>query len=160
MSNPSTLEAAAVKFIVNEEIPTSPEEIPYLLHLLIERMKQIKNQRETIEYIQQRWYVLFDEEIEADIKEGMYASLIETSRFGREQIEHFQRVRLFYEEKALVFIAAMAENDLRLDNEFSTLASLEKDVPKEYRKMVFDTTHVRYTMESDPQFRNVNLEFV
>ena len=160
MFNPSTLEAAAVKFIVDGDMVTSPQEIPYLLHLLIERMKKIKSQKETIEYLQQKWYVLFDEEIEAEIKEEIYASLIHTSRFGPEQIEHFKRVKLFYEEKALVFIAAMAENDLRLDNEFSTLASLEKDVPKEYRKMVFDTTHVRYTMESDPQFRNVNLEFV
>ena len=86
MSNPSTLEAAAVKFIVDGEIPTSPKEIPYLLHLLIERMKQIKNQKETIEYTQQRGWGIFDEEIEADIKEGMYASLITSSRFGPEQI--------------------------------------------------------------------------
>ena len=160
MSNPSTLEAAAVKFIVDREIPTSPKEIPYLLHLLIERRKQIKNQKETIEYIQQRWYVLFDEAIEADIKEGMYASLIATSRSGPEQIEHFERVGLFYEENALVFIAAMIENDLRLYNECSIIASLEKDLSEEYKKMVFDTTHVRHTKESDPQFRNMNLEFV
>ena len=160
MSNPSTLEAAAVKFIVDGEIPTSPKEIPYLLHLLIERMKQIKSQKETIEYIQQRWYVLFDQEIEADIKEGMYADLITSSRFGPEQIELFEKVILFYEETALVFIAAMVENDLQLYNECSILASLEKGLSEEYKKMAFDTTHVRYTKESDPQFRNMNLEFV
>ena len=160
MSNPSTLEAAAVKFIVDGEIPTSPKEIPYLLHLLIERMKQIKNQKETIEYIQQRWYVLFDQEIEADIKEGMYADLITSSRFGPEQIELFERARLFYKKNTVVFIAAMAHNDLRLYNEYIILASLEEDLPEEYKKMVFDTTHVKYTKESDPQFRNMNLEFV
>ena len=95
MSNPSTLKDAVVQFIVNEEMPTSPEEIPYLLHLLIQRMKEIKNQKEIIEYMQQRWYVLFDGEIEADIKEGMYASLIVSSRFEPEQIEYFERARVF-----------------------------------------------------------------
>jgi hypothetical protein len=54
----------------------------------------------------------------------------------------------------------MIENNLQLYNECSILASLEKDLSEEYKKMVFDTTHVRYTKESDPQFRNMNLEFV
>ena len=54
----------------------------------------------------------------------------------------------------------MVENDLQLSKEFDILASLEKELPEEYKKIIFDTTHVRYTMESDPQLRNMNLEFV
>ena len=42
MSIPSTLEFTIVEVIVNNDISTSPEDIPLHLHFLIERMKKIK----------------------------------------------------------------------------------------------------------------------
>ena len=160
MSIPSTLEFAIVEVIVNNDISTSPEDIPLHLHFLIERMKKIKQQIEKIEYIQQKWYWLLGESFEAEDKAKMYQSLIDDGCFNQEEIEYYKKVQIFYEENQLVFIAAMVENDLQMVKERDILKLLKRDLPNEYMNMCFDTTHVRYTKESDSEFRYFCLNFI
>jgi hypothetical protein len=69
MFNPSTLEAAAVQFIVGEDISTSREEIPFHLHILIERMKKIKKQKERIVYLQERWWMFKDSQLVVELED-------------------------------------------------------------------------------------------
>ena len=158
MFNPSTLEAAAVQFIVGEDISTSPEEIPFHLHILIERMKKIKKQKERIVYLQERWWVLYCEVIEAEEKEGMYRSLVEDGCFNHKKIEHYERVRVLCGENRLIFVSAMTENDSHYDNECVILKSLEHGLNQEYKEMDFDTSHVKYILTLDPQFTHMVFE--
>ena len=123
-------------------------------------MKKIKKQIEKIEYIQQKWYWLLGESFEAEDKAKMYQSLIDDGCFNQEEIEYYKKVQIFYEENQLVFIAAMVENDLQMDKERDILKLLKRDLPNEYMKMCFDTTHVRYTKESDSEFRYFCLNFI
>lgn len=158
MFEPTTLEATAVKFIVNEDIPTSPEELHSHLHLLIERMRKIRKQKERIVYFQERWWVLFCELVEADEKRGMYESLVQYGSFDDEKIGEYERRRVLYAENTRIFNLALVENDQHYDDECVILKSLEHGLEQEYKEMNFDTSYVKYILALDPQFTHMIFE--
>ena len=103
---------------------------------------------------------LNDESIKAEEKEIMYESLSQLDGIDLEDIEHFESCSLLYLENQIVFLADICENEAEMADEVGFLELLEIGLPEQYKEIIFDITHVRYILELDPQYRNLNLEFV
>ena len=78
---------------------------------------------------------------------------VEELLYNNEIIEHYDRLRVLCDKHKEMLKSVMIDTNHSYGNECEILIMLENGLNQEYKEMIFDTSHVKYILPSDLQFK-------